>query len=105
MELLFEPPGAYADGRSISQSILVTVLITEVTVAVELVLGFALAMVMAKALSAIRPILRRSRGYAERQTARPSLRGRKLDHRLEQKSGWEWALTRERLHRRCRDLA
>jgi multiple sugar transport system permease protein len=40
------------------QSILVTVFITVVTVAVELVLGFALAMVMAKALSALRPVLR-----------------------------------------------
>jgi multiple sugar transport system permease protein len=36
----------------------VTVFITVVTVAVELVLGFALAFVMAKALSAIRPVLR-----------------------------------------------
>jgi multiple sugar transport system permease protein len=36
----------------------VTVLITLVTVAVELVLGFALAFVMAKALKAIRPVLR-----------------------------------------------
>jgi multiple sugar transport system permease protein len=36
----------------------VTVLITVVTVAVELVLGFALALVMVKALGAIRPILR-----------------------------------------------
>ena len=35
-----------------------TVFITVVTVAVELVLGFALAMVMAKALSALRPVLR-----------------------------------------------
>ena len=40
------------------QAIWVTVLITVVTVAVELVLGFALALVMAKALSAIRPLLR-----------------------------------------------
>jgi multiple sugar transport system permease protein len=40
------------------QAILVTVLITAVTVLVELVLGFALAMVMAKALSRIRPLLR-----------------------------------------------
>ena len=39
-------------------SIGVTALITLVTVAVELVLGFALAFVMAKALSAIRPLLR-----------------------------------------------
>ncbi|MFQ1004025.1 carbohydrate ABC transporter permease [Modestobacter sp. SSW1-42] len=36
----------------------VTVLITLVTVAIELVLGFALAFVMAKALKAIRPVLR-----------------------------------------------
>ncbi len=36
----------------------VTVLITVVTVAVELVLGFALAMVMAKALQSLRPVLR-----------------------------------------------
>jgi multiple sugar transport system permease protein len=36
----------------------VTVLITVVTVAVELVLGFALALVMAKALSSIRPFVR-----------------------------------------------
>ena len=36
----------------------VTLFITVVTVAVELVLGFALALVMAKALSAIRPLLR-----------------------------------------------
>lgn len=35
-----------------------TVLITVVTVAVELVLGFALALVMNKALKAIRPFLR-----------------------------------------------
>jgi multiple sugar transport system permease protein len=40
------------------QSLGVTVLITVVTVAVELVLGFALALVMAKALSAIRPVVR-----------------------------------------------
>jgi multiple sugar transport system permease protein len=40
------------------QSIGVTVLITVVTVAVELVLGFALAMVMAKALTSLRPVLR-----------------------------------------------
>ncbi|MCV2491726.1 sugar ABC transporter permease [Geodermatophilus sp. YIM 151500] len=40
------------------QSIGVTLLITVVTVAVELVLGFALAMVMAKALQSLRPILR-----------------------------------------------
>jgi multiple sugar transport system permease protein len=39
-------------------SIGVTVFITVVTVAVELVLGFALALVMAKALQAIRPVLR-----------------------------------------------
>jgi len=39
-------------------AIAVTVFITVVTVAVELVLGFALAFVMAKALSAIRPVLR-----------------------------------------------
>jgi trehalose/maltose transport system permease protein len=36
----------------------VTVLITAVTVAVELVIGFGLAMVMAKVLSSIRPIVR-----------------------------------------------
>lgn len=36
----------------------VTALITVITVAVELVLGFALAMVMAKALSSIRPVVR-----------------------------------------------
>ncbi len=36
----------------------VTVLITVVTVAVELVLGFALALVMVQALKALRPILR-----------------------------------------------
>ncbi|MCW2741142.1 MAG: binding-protein-dependent transport system inner rane component [Blastococcus sp.] len=40
------------------QSIAVTVFITVVTVAVELVLGFGLAMVMAKALSSIRPVVR-----------------------------------------------
>lgn len=40
------------------QSILVTLFITVVTVAVELVLGFGLAMVMAKALNAIRPVVR-----------------------------------------------
>jgi multiple sugar transport system permease protein len=40
------------------QSILVTVIITVVTVAVELVAGFALALVMAKALSTIRPVVR-----------------------------------------------
>jgi multiple sugar transport system permease protein len=40
------------------QSIGVTLFITVVTVAVELVLGFALAMVMAKALSSIRPVVR-----------------------------------------------
>ncbi|MGY1772182.1 carbohydrate ABC transporter permease [Blastococcus sp. SYSU D00813] len=36
----------------------VTLLITVITVAVELVLGFALAMVMAKALRSIRPVVR-----------------------------------------------
>jgi multiple sugar transport system permease protein len=40
------------------QAVGVTVLITVVTVAVELVLGFGLALVMSKALQAIRPILR-----------------------------------------------
>jgi multiple sugar transport system permease protein len=40
------------------QSVLVTLLITVVTVAVELVLGFALALVMVKALSSIRPAVR-----------------------------------------------
>jgi multiple sugar transport system permease protein len=40
------------------QSIFVTLFITVVTVAVELVLGFGLAMVMAKALSTIRPVVR-----------------------------------------------
>jgi multiple sugar transport system permease protein len=39
-------------------SIAVTVLITVVTVAVELVLGFALALVMMKALKSIRPVTR-----------------------------------------------
>jgi multiple sugar transport system permease protein len=39
-------------------SIFVTLFITAVTVAVELVLGFALALVMMKALRAIRPVLR-----------------------------------------------
>jgi multiple sugar transport system permease protein len=39
-------------------SILVTVFITVVTVAVELVLGFGLALVMMKALKAIRPVVR-----------------------------------------------
>jgi multiple sugar transport system permease protein len=40
------------------QSIWTTVIITVVTVAVELVLGFALAMVMHRALGALRPTLR-----------------------------------------------
>jgi multiple sugar transport system permease protein len=40
------------------QSVFVTLLITVVTVAVELVLGFALALVMVKALSSIRPAVR-----------------------------------------------
>jgi multiple sugar transport system permease protein len=40
------------------QAILVTAFITVVTVAVELVLGFGLALVMAKALKAIRPVVR-----------------------------------------------
>jgi multiple sugar transport system permease protein len=40
------------------QALLVTLFITVVTVAVELVLGFALAMVMAKALRSIRPVVR-----------------------------------------------
>ena len=40
------------------QAIGVTLLITVITVAVELVLGFALALVMAKALSSIRPVVR-----------------------------------------------
>jgi trehalose/maltose transport system permease protein len=40
------------------QAVLVTVFITIVTVVVELVLGFALALVMSKALQALRPILR-----------------------------------------------
>ena len=39
-------------------AILVTLLITVITVAVELVLGFALALVMLQALKAIRPVLR-----------------------------------------------
>jgi multiple sugar transport system permease protein len=40
------------------QALGVTLFITVVTVAVELVLGFALALVMAKALSSIRPVVR-----------------------------------------------
>jgi multiple sugar transport system permease protein len=40
------------------RSLAVTLLITFVTVAVELVLGFGLALVMAKALSSIRPVVR-----------------------------------------------
>jgi multiple sugar transport system permease protein len=40
------------------QAMGVTLLITFITVAVELVLGFALAMVMARALSSIRPVVR-----------------------------------------------
>ena len=40
------------------QSLGVTVFITVVTVAIELVIGFGLALVMAKALKAIRPIIR-----------------------------------------------
>jgi multiple sugar transport system permease protein len=40
------------------RDVLVTSLITVITVAVELVLGFALAMVMHRALSVLRPILR-----------------------------------------------
>jgi multiple sugar transport system permease protein len=40
------------------QAVIVTVIITIVTVAVELVLGFALALVMSKALQALRPFLR-----------------------------------------------
>jgi multiple sugar transport system permease protein len=40
------------------QAIAVTLLITVITVAVELVLGFGLAMVMAKALQSIRPLVR-----------------------------------------------
>jgi multiple sugar transport system permease protein len=40
------------------QALLVTLFITVVTVAVELVLGFGLAMVMAKALKSLRPLLR-----------------------------------------------
>jgi multiple sugar transport system permease protein len=39
-------------------SLLVTLFITVVTVAVELVLGFALALVMSKALASIRPVVR-----------------------------------------------
>jgi multiple sugar transport system permease protein len=40
------------------QAVVVTVIITVVTVVVELVLGFALALVMNKALAALRPVLR-----------------------------------------------
>jgi multiple sugar transport system permease protein len=40
------------------QALAVTIFITVVTVAVELVLGFGLAMVMAKALKSLRPLLR-----------------------------------------------
>jgi multiple sugar transport system permease protein len=40
------------------QAVAVTVFITVVTVVVELILGFALALVMSKALQALRPILR-----------------------------------------------
>jgi multiple sugar transport system permease protein len=40
------------------QSLLVTLFITVVTVAFELVIGFGLALVMAKALRAIRPVIR-----------------------------------------------
>jgi multiple sugar transport system permease protein len=40
------------------QAVLVTVFITVVTVVVELVLGFGLALVMSKALQSLRPILR-----------------------------------------------
>jgi len=40
------------------QALAVTLVITVVTVAVELVLGFGLAMVMAKALKSLRPLLR-----------------------------------------------
>jgi multiple sugar transport system permease protein len=40
------------------QAVAVTVLITVVTVVVELILGFALALVMSKALAALRPVLR-----------------------------------------------
>jgi multiple sugar transport system permease protein len=40
------------------RDVLVTLLITAITVAVELVLGFALAMVMHRALSVLRPVLR-----------------------------------------------
>ncbi|SHN80923.1 multiple sugar transport system permease protein [Geodermatophilus obscurus] len=42
------------------QALGITLFITLVTVAVELVLGFGLAMVMAKALSSIRPVVRAS---------------------------------------------
>jgi len=42
------------------QALGITLFITVVTVAVELVLGFGLAMVMAKALSSIRPVVRAS---------------------------------------------
>ncbi|WP_245692145.1 carbohydrate ABC transporter permease [Geodermatophilus telluris] len=40
------------------QSVGVTLLITVITVAVELVLGFALALVMVKALASLRPVVR-----------------------------------------------
>jgi multiple sugar transport system permease protein len=40
------------------QAVAVTVFITVVTVVVELILGFALALVMSKALAALRPVLR-----------------------------------------------
>ena len=40
------------------QAVLVTVFITVVTVVVELVLGFGLALVMSKELAALRPVLR-----------------------------------------------
>jgi multiple sugar transport system permease protein len=40
------------------QAVAVTVFITVVTVVVELILGFALALVMSKALQALRPVLR-----------------------------------------------
>jgi multiple sugar transport system permease protein len=40
------------------QAVVVTVIITVVTVVVELILGFALALVMSKALAALRPVLR-----------------------------------------------
>src|SRR5919107_1555054 len=40
------------------QAVLVTVFITVITVAVELVLGFGLALVMSKALQSLRPVLR-----------------------------------------------